>query len=92
MACSGSQSWQESSYERQRGDTHGSRDIQFQHSQIPQDGGHQFAARDRAAVANALTSGAIKGDEASPAKVTLVVAGIGIDVSFEAKSGFSDTG
>jgi Family of unknown function (DUF6494) len=35
------------------------------------------------AVANALTSGAIKGNEAFPAKVTLVVAGIGIDVSFD---------
>lgn len=35
------------------------------------------------AVANALTNGAIKGDEAFPAKVTLVVAGIGIDVSFD---------
>lgn len=35
------------------------------------------------AVANALTKGAIKGTEAFPAKVTLVVAGIGIDVSFD---------
>jgi hypothetical protein len=35
------------------------------------------------AVANALACGAIKGTEAFPAKVTLVVAGIGIDVSFD---------
>jgi hypothetical protein len=35
------------------------------------------------AVANALASGAIKGTEALPAKVTLVVAGVGIDVSFD---------
>ena len=35
------------------------------------------------AVASALARGAIKGTEAFPAKVTLVVAGIDIDVSFE---------
>jgi hypothetical protein len=35
------------------------------------------------AVANALASGAIKGTESFPAKVTLVVAGVGIDVSFD---------
>lgn len=35
------------------------------------------------AVANALSKGAIKGNEAFPAKVTLVVASIGIDVSFD---------
>jgi Family of unknown function (DUF6494) len=35
------------------------------------------------AVASALASGAIKGTESFPAKVTLVVAGVGIDVSFD---------
>jgi Family of unknown function (DUF6494) len=35
------------------------------------------------AVANALARGAIKGTEAFPAKVTLVIAGVGIDVSFD---------
>ena len=35
------------------------------------------------AVATALASGAIKGSEVFSAKVTLVVAGVGIDVSFD---------
>jgi hypothetical protein len=35
------------------------------------------------AVAGALASGAIKGTEAFPAKVTLVVAGLRINVSFD---------
>ncbi len=35
------------------------------------------------AVASALAKGTIKGTEVFPAKVTLVVAGIGIDVSFD---------
>jgi len=35
------------------------------------------------AVANALASGAIKGIETFPAKVTLVLAGLGIEVSFD---------
>ena len=35
------------------------------------------------AVASALASGTIKGAEAFPAKVTLVVAGLGINVSFD---------
>jgi Family of unknown function (DUF6494) len=35
------------------------------------------------AVTTALASGAIKGTETFPAKVTLVVAGLSIDVSFD---------
>jgi hypothetical protein len=35
------------------------------------------------AVANALAKAAITGNEAFPAKMTLVVAGIGIDVSYD---------
>jgi hypothetical protein len=35
------------------------------------------------AVAHALANGTIKGTEAFPAKVTLVVAGLGIDVGFD---------
>ena len=35
------------------------------------------------AVASALANGTIKGTEVFPAKVTLVVAGIGINVSFD---------
>jgi len=35
------------------------------------------------AVAHALATGTIKGSEAFPAKVTLVVAGLGIDVGFD---------
>jgi hypothetical protein len=35
------------------------------------------------AVARVLADGTIKGTEAFPAKVTLVVAGLGIDVSFD---------
>jgi hypothetical protein len=35
------------------------------------------------AVAAALAKGAIRGDEVLPARVTLVVAGVAIDVSFD---------